>query len=187
MSCSRWSWPIVRPWGVWTSSRSSSRATVLSSTSGSFGSGSPIGCLPRTSRARVITVPSLPLTPNGKTDRGQIEGDVARMLSSVAYEPTVHAAVDGASERLVAEGGRTELRRESVGTTTSSTSVATRCSPSPCSDAFATGSVDLSLTDVFRYPTVRSFAAHVADLERRSSGDGTDTSRTESSTGADSW
>ena len=136
--------------------------------------------------ARVVTVPSLPLTPNGKTDRGRIEGDVARMLSTVAYEPTVHGAIDDASERLVAEVWSTELRREVGrddnffdigGNSLLAVAVFRRIR-----DRTA---VDLSLTDVFRYPTVRSFAAHVADQERRSSGDGTDTNRTESSTGAD--
>ena len=90
--------------------------------------------------ARVITVPSLPLTPNGKTDRGSDRG----RRRTHAQHRRVRADGSRRHRRCVGAAGRRGVVRpscdaRSVGTTTSSTSVATRCSPSPCSDAFATG------------------------------------------------
>jgi hypothetical protein len=111
----------------------------------------------------IVRLDGLPLTPNGKIDRKALPTDA----SSMDGDATVAAvAIDDDTERLVAEIWSGELERpvgrddnffDIGGHSLLAVKVFRRLS-----DVTA---APLALTDVFRFPTVRSFAAHLAALQ----------------------
>jgi hypothetical protein len=113
--------------------------------------------------ARVIRVDGFPLTPNGKTDRGRLEADVGEHLAAALQSEVVVDAFDDATEQLVAEVWTAELQRpvgrddnffDIGGNSLLAVAVFRRIGDRT--------EVPLALTDVFRYPTIRTFAAHLA-------------------------
>jgi hypothetical protein len=111
----------------------------------------------------VHTVEALPLTPNGKVDRNALIAEIPQATEAPAViDP---GAAD--AERLVAGIWQSELERtvglddnffEIGGHSLLAVKVFRRL-------AEATGA-DLALTDVFRYPTVRSFASYLTSIGR---------------------
>lgn len=110
--------------------------------------------------SRVVRLREFPLTPNGKTDRGRLLADIDTYLAE-----TVAPAVDldDDRERLIAEIWTGELGRapgrddnffDIGGNSLLAVAVFRRITDA--TDA------ELALTDVFRFPTVRTFAAHLA-------------------------
>ena len=113
--------------------------------------------------ARVIRLDGFPLTPNGKTDRGRLEADVALHLAAALSGSGVAQPLDDPGEQLVAEVWTDELQRvvgrddnffDIGGNSLLAVAVFRRI----CERTGA----ELALTDVFRYPTIRTFAAHLA-------------------------
>jgi hypothetical protein len=113
--------------------------------------------------ARVIRLDGFPLTPNGKTDRGRIAADVTQLLAAAAPGGAVAQQLDDPDEQLVADVWATELQRpvgrddnffDIGGNSLLAVAVFRRI----CERSGA----ELALTDVFRYPTIRAFAAHLA-------------------------
>jgi natural product biosynthesis luciferase-like monooxygenase protein len=110
----------------------------------------------------VVMLDSLPLTPNGKVDRSRLPRQVA-VAPAPSSEPVAPPAND--LERLVADVWAGELGRapgrddsffEIGGHSLLAVKVFRRLTD-------ATG-LPLALTDVFRYPTVRTFAAHLESV-----------------------
>ncbi len=108
---------------------------------------------------------AFPLTPNGKIDRKALPVDTGFVAPAAAT-----LALDGDDERLVAEIWTSELERpvgrddnffDIGGHSLLAVKVFRRLTDAT--------SVPLALTDVFRFPTVRAFAAHLSALR----GDGT--------------
>jgi natural product biosynthesis luciferase-like monooxygenase protein len=105
---------------------------------------------------------ALPLTPNRKVDRKALANEVA--IDDVDGDRVVVAPADDV-ERLVAEIWAAELDRE-VGRDDNffdiggHSLVAVKVYRRLCDATMA----PLALTDVFRYPTVRAMAAHLASL-----------------------
>jgi hypothetical protein len=130
----------------------------------------------------VVALDALPLTPNGKIDRKALRDDETLGRST---EPASMPAVEGDAERLVAEVWASELHRpvgrddnffDIGGHSLLAVKVFRRLSDAtPAS---------LSLTDVFRFPTVRTFAAHLTAVLGGPQGDG-QTAAAASATGTD--
>jgi acyl-coenzyme A synthetase/AMP-(fatty) acid ligase len=108
----------------------------------------------------VVALDALPLTPNGKVDRRALPAEIPTGSESPAGAPPVDDA-----ERLVADIWTSELERpvgrddnffDIGGHSLLAVKVFRRLDEAT--------PVSLSLTDVFRYPTVRSFAAHLHAL-----------------------
>jgi natural product biosynthesis luciferase-like monooxygenase protein len=112
----------------------------------------------------VVRLEAFPLTPNGKIDRKALPVDAPSMDGSSAAAPAI--TVEGDTERLIAEIWSSELDRP-VGRDDNFFDIgghsllAVKVYRRIC-DATA---APLALTDVFRFPTVRSFAAHLAGLQ----------------------
>ena len=124
--------------------------------------------------SRVVQLDALPLTPNGKTDRGRLTAVADQHVA--APSPTEQPQLADDVEQLVAEVWHGELHR-SVGADDNFFDIGGN-SLLAVSVVRALGpraGVDLSLTDVFRYPTIRSFAAHVrrrrGEMPRTGAGD----------------
>jgi natural product biosynthesis luciferase-like monooxygenase protein len=116
----------------------------------------------------VVQLDAFPLTPNGKIDRKRLPEEVRE-----AAPTALVAALDDAVERLVAETWMTELERavgrddnffDIGGHSLLAVKVFRRLSE-------VTGA-PLALTDVFRFPTVRTCAAHITALLGAAAGDG---------------
>ena len=120
--------------------------------------------------ARVVRLDGFPLTPNGKTDRGRLEADVGDHLAAALETDITAETFDDVNERLVAETWIAELRR-SVGRDDNFFDIGGNSLLAVGVFRRISDQIDtpLSLTDVFRYPTVRTFAAHIS----RSGGRGT--------------
>ena len=120
--------------------------------------------------AAVVVLDTFPLTPNGKIDRKALpDGPTGVALA----EPTAPPAGD--TEQLVARIWTEELARsvgrddnffEIGGHSLLAVKVFRRLSDET--------EAALALTDIFRYPTVRSFAAHLAKAMDGSDDSGTD-------------
>jgi natural product biosynthesis luciferase-like monooxygenase protein len=119
--------------------------------------------------AIVVGLDSFPLTPNGKVDRKALPAPPAGLTSAVADASVVPPADD--REKVVADIWTEELGRpvgrddnffEIGGHSLLAVKVFRRLSEAV--------SVPLALTDIFRYPTVRTFAAHLAASEGTSAG-----------------
>jgi len=113
--------------------------------------------------ARIIRLDEFPLTPNGKTDRGRLEADVDEHLAAALPSDVVAEVFDDATEQLVAEVWTAELHHlagrddnffDIGGNSLLAVAVFRRIS-----DRTDTA---IALTDVFRYPTIRMFAAHLS-------------------------
>ena len=112
--------------------------------------------------AAVVVLDTFPLTPNGKIDRKALpDGPTGVALAEPAAPPA------GDTERLVARIWTEELARpvgrddnffEIGGHSLLAVKVFRRLSDET--------EAALALTDIFRYPTVRSFAAHLAGAGR---------------------
>ena len=116
----------------------------------------------------VVRLEAFPLTPNGKIDRKALPTDIGA-VSADAQVATAPPADD--TERLVAEIWSSELERvvgrddnffDIGGHSLLAVKVFRRLSDAT--------SARLALTDIFRFPTVRSFAAHLHGLLGRDSG-----------------
>jgi hypothetical protein len=109
----------------------------------------------------IVALDAFPLTPNGKIDRKALPAvDMVRVESSTVTTPPVDA-----NEKLVAEAWAAELGRDVNrddnffdigGHSLLAVKVFRRLSE-------LTGA-PLALTDVFRFPTVRTFAKHLGTL-----------------------
>jgi hypothetical protein len=119
--------------------------------------------------AVLVRVDAFPLTPNGKVDRKSLPTDVEHRARS---EPSAVAPPVDDAERLVADIWESELDRpvgrddnffDIGGHSLLAVKVFRRLGDAT--------SVTLALTDVFRYPTVRTFAAHINDLSSDASAD----------------
>ena len=117
----------------------------------------------------VVRLDEFPLTPNGKIDRKALPTDTG--ISADAQVATAPPADD--AERLVAEIWAAELERpvgrddnffDIGGHSLLAVKVFRRLT-----DATA---APLALTDVFRFPTVRRFAAHLGALQGAGDPDG---------------
>ena len=113
--------------------------------------------------AKVVLVDALPLTPNGKVDRKQLSRLAAEPANREALAPSASEAGAGAalvrrvwSEELGAEPGLDDNFFDIGGHSLLAVKVFRRLSE-------ATGA-PIALTDVFRYPTVRAFAARLDTL-----------------------
>jgi natural product biosynthesis luciferase-like monooxygenase protein len=111
--------------------------------------------------ARVV---QLPYTPNGKVDRSALIADLDNLLSDTTVTATP-AAWDDPTEHLVAECWLTEMGRsigldenffEAGGNSLIAVAVFRRLSDAT--------TPRLRLTDIFRYPTVRTLARHIESL-----------------------
>jgi natural product biosynthesis luciferase-like monooxygenase protein len=115
--------------------------------------------------SRVVRLDALPLTPNGKTDRTRLEADLESHLAGAPDATVAPPSLDDATEQLVAEVWQAELRR-SVGPDDNffeiggNSLLAVTVFRKLCDRTGA----KLALTDVFRFPTVRTFAQHLARL-----------------------
>ncbi len=113
----------------------------------------------------VVPLDEFPLTPNGKVDRKRLPADVDQLRTHAAAPPVDAAPAEG-FEGVVAAAWAAELGRsvgrndnffEIGGHSLLAVKVFRRLTE-------ATGA-RLSLTDVFRYPTVRTFAEHLESLQ----------------------
>ena len=135
-------------------------------------------CPTPTLPARIIRLDGFPLTPNGKTDRGRLEAEVGEHLAAAMTGDAVADVFDDETEQLVAEVWAAELSRP-VGRDDNFFDIGGN---SLLAVAVFRGVGDrtgaaLALTDVFRYPTIRSFAAHLARSQGETgSSDGTERS-----------
>jgi AMP-binding enzyme/phosphopantetheine binding protein len=111
--------------------------------------------------AVVVRLDAFPLTPNGKVDRKALPAPPAGLTAAITDAPVVPPADD--REKLVADIWAEELGRavgrddnffEIGGHSLLAVKVFRRLTD--------VVSVPLALTDIFRYPTVRTFAAHRA-------------------------
>ena len=111
----------------------------------------------------VVRLDAFPLTPNGKIDRKALPADTG-LASADAQVATAPPADD--TERLVADIWSAELERpvgrddnffDIGGHSLLAVKVFRRLT-----DATA---APLALTDIFRFPTVRTFAAHLGALQ----------------------
>ncbi len=111
--------------------------------------------------SRIIALDELPLTPNGKTDRSRLIAGIDSYLVASTPDPATDLTDD--AELLVAKVWIAELGRsvgrddnffEIGGNSLLAVSVYRRL----CDQTSAA----LALTDIFRYPTVRTFAAHLS-------------------------
>jgi hypothetical protein len=119
--------------------------------------------------AVVMRLDAFPLTPNGKVDRKALPAPPAGLATALTDAPVVPPADD--REKLVADIWTEELGRpvgrddnffEIGGHSLLAVKVFRRLT-----DAVP---VPLALTDIFRYPTVRTFAAHLAAADGTSAG-----------------
>ncbi len=120
---------------------------------------------------RVVRLDGLPLTPNGKTDRSRLEADVEAYLAGVPDVELATPVLDDDTEQLVAEVWQAELRRP-VGPDDNffeiggNSLLAVTVFRSVCERTGA----ELALTDVFRFPTIRTFAAHLRRVSEQRAG-----------------
>jgi natural product biosynthesis luciferase-like monooxygenase protein len=119
----------------------------------------------------VVELPELPLTPNGKVDRAALPADIEQLLTPVL--PVDLVAPENDVERMVAAVWADHLKRP-VGRAENFFDIGGN---SLLAVAVFRGlqdntDVPIALTDVFRYPTVASFAAH---LRQRGAPDGEST------------
>ena len=130
----------------------------------------------------VVRLDKFPLTPNGKIDRKALPTDTG--ISGDAQVATAPPADD--AERLVAEIWSSELERpvgrddnffDIGGHSLLAVKVFRRLT-----DATA---APLALTDIFRFPTVRSFAAHLGTLQGAGGPDGEQQAPSAAPTGTD--
>jgi amino acid adenylation domain-containing protein len=111
--------------------------------------------------AFLVAVPSLPLTLNGKLDRAALPDPAATRPALVSD----FAAPEAEMEKLVAREWRAVLRQESVGVNDNFFDLG--------GDSLLLTALhrrlqaelgrDFSITDLFQYPTIRAFAAHLAN------------------------
>jgi natural product biosynthesis luciferase-like monooxygenase protein len=114
---------------------------------------------------RVVALDAFPLTPNGKVDRARLpDTDIA----ASAPVPVAERAA-GASEALVAEVWAVHLQRDAVGRNENFFDIGghSLSAVAVFRDLQRRTGAAITLTDVFRHPTVASFAAH---LDRQASG-----------------
>ena len=116
--------------------------------------------------AHVVRIASFPFTPNGKVDRNALPTDIS---PSGAQDAAAAPADDG--ERLIADVwsealGRPVGRDDNFFEIGGHSLLAVRVFRT-LTDAIET---PLALTDLFRYPTVRTLAAHVAAASTPSTG-----------------
>jgi hypothetical protein len=106
----------------------------------------------------VVAVAAFPLTPNGKIDRNALPDAAA--VNGVASAPPVDD-----TERLVAATWATELER-TVGRDDNFFDIGghSLLAVKVFRRLTTLTAAPLALTDVFRYPTVRTFAAHLGGL-----------------------
>ena len=113
--------------------------------------------------ARIIRLDGFPLTPNGKTDRGRLEAEVGDHLAAALSANVAVETFDDATEQLVAEVWTAELHRP-VGRDENFFDIGGNSLLAVAVFRRIGSEVDvpIALTDVFRYPTIRTFAAHLA-------------------------
>lgn len=112
----------------------------------------------------VVILDSLPLTPNGKIDRKRLPSNIDSPVDASILDP--ESAPSNDNEKLVADVWLTELGRpagrdENFFDIGGHSLLAVKVFRSL---ADSTG-LELALTDVFRYPTIRSFAVYLGDLD----------------------
>ncbi|MAT06333.1 MAG: hypothetical protein CL424_14945 [Acidimicrobiaceae bacterium] len=120
--------------------------------------------------SRIVPRAELPLTPNGKTDRSRLIAEVETALTTAAPDPATD--LTDATELLVAkiwvaELGRPVGRDDNFFDIGGNSLLAVTVYRRICDQT----STELALTDVFRYPTVRTFAAHLSSAGRGPGGD----------------
>jgi hypothetical protein len=132
--------------------------------------------------ALVVRLDAFPLTPNGKVERKALPAPPAGSVVATTDEPVVPPAND--NEKMVADIWSEELGRqvgrddnffEIGGHSLLAVKVFRRLTDAT--------TVPLALTDIFRYPTVRAFAGHLAQAEGVTAGAAATT--TNAPTGAD--
>jgi natural product biosynthesis luciferase-like monooxygenase protein len=108
----------------------------------------------------IVPLDRFPLTPNGKIDRKELPDDVAAATTApVAAQPA------GGDEQLVADVWTAELGR-AVGRDDNFFDIGghSLLAVKVFRQLTEASGVPLALTDVFRFPTVRTFAAHLAAM-----------------------
>jgi hypothetical protein len=119
----------------------------------------------------IAVLETLPLTPNGKIDRKRLPADIDIVVEPSTVSPEATPAND--DERLVSDVWKHELGR-AVGRDENFFDIGGHSLLAVKvfrSIADSTG-LPVALTDVFRYPTIRSFAAYLGSM--RSGDDGRD-------------
>jgi natural product biosynthesis luciferase-like monooxygenase protein len=108
-----------------------------------------------------VVLPQLPRTPNGKIDRQQLPAVAAPSLPTPARTPMLPAA--GAVEQAVAAVWQDVLKIPEVGMLDNFFDLGghSLLAVQVHSRLKMRGHHDLSITDLFRFPTVRSLAAHL--------------------------
>ena len=119
----------------------------------------------------IAVLDALPLTPNGKIDRKRLPADIHGLVAPAAVSPEATPTDD--DERLVSEVWTQELGRavgrdENFFDIGGHSLLAIKVFRSL---ADSTG-LPLALTDVFRYPTIRSFAGYLGSLRTGTDGSG---------------
>ncbi|MFI6813448.1 amino acid adenylation domain-containing protein [Nonomuraea sp. NPDC050328] len=107
--------------------------------------------------AEVILLPALPLTPNGKLDRAALPDPPPRPASAGAEEPA------GQTERLIAGIWREVLGRPRIGLDDNFFDIGGHSLATAEVQARLSGPLgrEVSIVDLFRFPTVRSLAVHL--------------------------
>ncbi|MFI6901255.1 amino acid adenylation domain-containing protein [Nonomuraea sp. NPDC050394] len=115
--------------------------------------------------AELVLLPALPLTPNGKVDRAALPAPPPRAAAGPGQEPA------SATERLVAGIWREVLGQPRISADTNFFEIGGHSLATAQVQARLTASLgrEVPIVDLFRFPTVRTLAAHL-DGERRTAG-----------------
>ncbi|MBB5081860.1 non-ribosomal peptide synthetase [Nonomuraea endophytica] len=115
--------------------------------------------------AELVLLPVLPLTPNGKVDRAALPAPPPRAAAGPGQEPA------SATERLVAGIWREVLGLPRVSADANFFEIGGHSLATAQVQARLTASLgrEVPIVDLFRFPTVRTLAAHL-DGERRTAG-----------------
>ncbi|MET8002855.1 amino acid adenylation domain-containing protein [Nonomuraea glycinis] len=115
--------------------------------------------------AEVVLLPTLPLTPNGKVDRARLPAPPHRLAAGRGQEPAT------ATERLVAGVWREVLGLPRISADANFFEIGGHSLATAQVQARLAASLgrEVPIVDLFRFPTVRTLAAHL-DGERRPAG-----------------
>jgi acyl carrier protein len=113
----------------------------------------------------VVLLPTLPLTPNGKVDRARLPAPAHRPAAGRGQEPAT------ATERLVAGVWREVLGLPRISADANFFEIGGHSLATAQVQARLAASLgrEVPIVDLFRFPTVRTLAAHL-DGERRPAG-----------------